>query len=1451
MSKIANEKAFEDKVAGIFESMGYAVIDGQKDEAWQLNKMKHAVKEDELKKRMMELNESDKLPEGTVDLAFEKVLNFNDCQLPQGASYVYKNKLFTQWIRYGVPVMCVDGKERKVRLVDYGCPAKNNVFHCVRQFTYKEDSERRPDLVIFLNGLPIAVIELKSPVRKSVDTKSAYNQINIYMKEISTLFAYNCICVISDGHESLLGTITSDYEHFTRWNESGDAANSETFFRGIFTKRYLLYLIKDLIFYREAGSNPQKIVAPDRQYVCAKKAFEATEDAFKSKRDGVIGTVCVDAALGESYIDSMLSYVRSVKMSEKLKDATIVVVTDDDCRESRYRQFKHCPDLSEYVYRVKGLEAFNKFFDGSYQGTNQEKPIIVTPLNVLEKIKELNLLKKRDDIIVIADNLSPKNKPCGGRTLEQYLLEYLPEATYIGFRDTPGEEHSDAFGLLIRADDVKHALEETEKVFKSERDGVIGSICVVHGGGYIGSVLSYAHQVSQSGKLKIKAIVMVSGEDERRGYFYEQFKSCSDLACDACQAENRIELKDLLGNINEETEAKMMIFTTLDVLAESDKSCLTARDDILVIVDDVYRKHEIAGGRTLEQVLKSNLPQALYIGFTGLPADGGALVFGPLIYEYGMEQAIEDGVTYIEATEDVFGIGGVIGSVYVPHDMYYIDSLLHYACQVKQSINKKLKDATIVVVTDEVKRRRELHKTFKSMPEFSDFVYQVGARDMLRKFFDEKHIDEKPIIVTTLDVLVNFNEPGPLTKRNDILVIVDNVYRKHEISGGRTLEQVLHENLPKASYIGFTGTPVDENPHGFGPLIYEWGMKQALEDSVTCVEATEKAFKKGCGVVGVVYGVHGRGNMGSIPFYVRQLKRSWKFKEAVIVVVTGEYGRCLELWKLLSCPGPQKKYVYQVGNRDKLKNFFDGKPVDEKPVIVTTLDVLGKFKWSGLLTESDDVIVIVDDVYRKRMTRGGLSLEQVLHESLPNASRVGFTRSPINENYGEFGPLICEYGMKQAIEDALTCETYYESRAGKLSPDDNKLARVDRELKSKINADPEIIKEIKETFSQIEYVLGSSAAVNYAASDLINHYEKHSEYTPSGKAVILAQSPSIAGKLYKEITRQRPAWEKEGKIKILMLSESAEDGYFYEHACKKTELEVYLEEFKDDKSNLKIAITDDVLLCGVDIPSLSMLYIYKQLSARDLIEAVGRVNLACPGKTEGLIVDYIGLLPEIDKVCLHHEGNGLSAFLDHLSECYKDFPKLESSYKQYTVTNSDPMKVIRETTEEILKLENGSICSRFWKTAKGLIDEYTALGVRLSGPKLRKYMFLQNVHNYILKEKLTGKEKEDIGALVEDCIKAGISVNETLADLPPVKCSHFDQPYYREFVKRRYERQEAVSLGGSVSPSPSMENGANAYTAEEFSDVFNSCLDKFNENVDETARAVKAIAELEKKQSDA
>lgn len=327
------EDNYENSVIQLFTEMGYRYLYGPEVERDYRSPLYDA----ELEESIRRINAG--VSEDAIQDALFRLRNIEIGELAQ------KNEVFMDYLQNGISARYYEnGEERSeiVRLIDYQ-NQNNNSFIVSNQWTFIENSNKRPDVILFVNGLPLVLIELKSPSREDTDVSEAYRQLRNYMIEIPTMFVYNAICVMSDHLTSKAGTITSGEDRFMEWKtkdgnyEDTEEAKFDTFFEGMFEKERLLDILKNFICFSNDGVQRIKILAAYHQYFAVKKAIESTKKAVVT--DGRGGVFWHTQGSGKSL--SMVFYAHLLQ--EALDSPTIVVLTDrNDLDDQLYGQFSKC-----------------------------------------------------------------------------------------------------------------------------------------------------------------------------------------------------------------------------------------------------------------------------------------------------------------------------------------------------------------------------------------------------------------------------------------------------------------------------------------------------------------------------------------------------------------------------------------------------------------------------------------------------------------------------------------------------------------------------------------------------------------------------------------------------------------------------------------------------------------------------------------------------------------------------------------------------------------------------------------------------------------------------------------------------------------------------------------------------------------------------------------------------
>lgn len=514
------------------------------------------------------------------------------------------------------------------------------------------------------------------------------------------------------------------------------------------------------------------------------------------------------------------------------------------------------------------------------------------------------------------------------------------------------------------------------------------------------------------------------------------------------------------------------------------------------------------------------------------------------------------------------------------------------------------------------------------------------------------------------------------------------------------------------------------------------------------LESVKRNMKPhGDGKGGTYFGATGCGKSFTMLYLTRLLMRSSELESPTIVLITDRTDLDDQLSNSF---GKAKEFIgdtniISVRSRAELKEYLQNRK--SGGVFLTTIH---KFNEDiDLLTERTNVICISDEAHRSqinldqkvRVTEKGIEKKygfaKHLHDSLPNATYIGFTGTPIDETMAVFGEIEDSYTMVESVYDEITVRIVYEGRAAKVNLDEKKLAEIEEYYRqcAEEGSNENQIEESKRVVTKMDAILGNPDRIKLIAKDFVEHYEKRVYEGASimGKAMFVASNRYIAYALYKEIIALRPEWaeikeyddnvlltEKERKsikaiekIKMVMTRGKDDEKELYDLLGNKEYRKELDRQYKKSKSNFKIAIVVDMWLTGFDVPELDTIYIDKPIQQHTLIQTISRVNRVYEGKEKGLVVDYIGIKSNMN-VALKKYGEitgdnfeGIDTAivivkdqLDLLSKLFYGF----NSTKYFNGTPLEQLNCLNRAIEFVQQTEE--IQKRFMEIAKKLNSAY-------------------------------------------------------------------------------------------------------------------------------------------------
>ena len=638
------------------------------------------------------------------------------------------------------------------------------------------------------------------------------------------------------------------------------------------------------------------------------------------------------------------------------------------------------------------------------------------------------------------------------------------------------------------------------------------------------------------------------------------------------------------------------------------------------------------------------------------------------------------------------------------------------------------------------------------------------------------------------------------------------------------------------------------------------------------IESTKKAVATD-GKGGVFWHTQGSGKSLSMVFYAHLLQEA--LDSPTIVVLTdrndlddqlyGQFSRCRNFLRQTPVQADKRKLSEQDIERNKhlrkgdkpiigLKDWLEGRTANG--IIFTTMQ---KFEESEeALSTRRNIIVMADEAHRgqygleeKVDSKTGkiiVGTARIIRNSLPNATYIGFTGTPISlkdRNTREvFGDYIDVYDMTQSVEDGATRPVYYESRVIKLHLDEETLKRIDAEYEVMANnAEPEVVEKSKRELGQMEALLGNDATIDSLVKDILDHYENNREHLLTGKAMIVAYSRPIAMKIYDRILELRPDWTE--KVAVVMTSGNNDPEEWRKIIGNKSYKEELARKFKDNSSPLKIAIVVDMWLTGFDVPSLATMYVYKPMSGHNLMQAIARVNRVYGDKEGGLVVDYIGIAAALkqamndytkrDKKNYGDPDIGKVAypkFLEFLSICRDLFHGYD--YSHFTTgTDLDRARTISGGVNFIIARGKEEDKDTFEKQAL-MLHQSLSLCSSLVEEELRlEAAFFESVRVLVLRlankgggNKISLPEmNRRVNELLKQSIKSDGVIN-LFSDINE-EFSLFDPKFLAEVAKMREKNIAVEILKKLIEEQVSVYRRTNVVKSEKFSEIMQMAMNRY------------------------
>ncbi|KGK30531.1 type I restriction endonuclease subunit R [Cellulophaga sp. E6(2014)] len=783
----------------------------------------------------------------------------------------------------------------------------------------------------------------------------------------------------------------------------------------------------------------------------------------------------------------------------------------------------------------------------------------------------------------------------------------------------------------------------------------------------------------------------------------------------------------------------------------------------------------------------------------------------------------------------------------IPDGILYINGLPLVVMEFKSAIreNATLHDAYVQLTT---RYRRDIPELFK----YNAFcIISDGVNSKMGSFFANYEFYYAWRKVLGLDKEVD--------GINSMYSMIQGLFNKNR------LRDVIHH---------FVYFP-DSNKHEL-KIVCRYPQYYAATKLLENIKLHQKPDGDGKG--GTYFGATGCGKSYTMLFLARLLMRSPHFKSPTLIIITDR----TDLDDQLSAQFTNAKgfigdnTVISVESRKELKELLKGRK--SGGVFLTTIH---KFTEDlELLTERTNVICISDEAHRSqinldqkiKVTEYGVEktygFAKYLHDSLPNATYVGFTGTPIDATLSVFGDIIDSYTMTESEKDEITVRIVYEGRAAKVVLENKKLYEIEEyyRLCAEEGANDYQIEESKKVSANMNAIIGDPDRLKAIAEDFVKHYETRIEEgaTLKGKALFVCSSRPIAFHLYQEIIALKPEWaevkafeegseltEKEKKeikpmerIKMIMTRGKDDPKEMYDLLGNKEERKELDRQFKNEKSNFKIAIVVDMWLTGFDVPFLDTMYIDKPIQQHNLIQTISRVNRKYKTKSKGLVVDYIGFKKQMNLALKQYSAVDGQNFedietsivivkdqLDLLAKLFHNF----DSTNYFSGKGVKQLECLNLGAEFVQRTKN--IETRFMNIVKRLKAAYDiCCGAEAFTDIQKDYIhFYLAIRSIVFKlTKGNAPDTAQMNAKVREMIKEalisdGVEEIFKLGEDKQNEIDIFDEAYLAKIEKIKLPNTKIKLLQQLLLKAIDELKKTNKIQGIDFSKKFKSIVDKYNE----------------------
>lgn len=636
------------------------------------------------------------------------------------------------------------------------------------------------------------------------------------------------------------------------------------------------------------------------------------------------------------------------------------------------------------------------------------------------------------------------------------------------------------------------------------------------------------------------------------------------------------------------------------------------------------------------------------------------------------------------------------------------------------------------------------------------------------------------------------------------------------------------------------------------------------------VESTIKATQEeGDRRAGVVWHTQGSGKSLTMTFFAGKIIQ--ELNNPTLVILTDRNDLDNQLFGTFSkCADLLRQTPKQAQDRNELQELLK---VASGGVIFTTiqkfLPLHGEHDYP-MLSDRKNIVVIADEAHRSQyeFIHG---FAKHMRDALPNASFIGFTGTPVEltdrNTRAVFGEYVDVYDVTRAVEDHATVPIYYEARLARIELKKEEQPKIDPEFEELTEGEEIEKKEkLKSKWARLEAMVGSEKRIALVARDLVNHFENRLSAL-DGKGMIVAMSRRIAIELYNEIIKLRPQWhsddETKGFLKVVMTGSAADPLNFQPHIRSKHELDAMARRMKDPDDELKLVIVRDMWLTGFDVPSLHTMYIDKPMQGHGLMQAIARVNRVYKDKQGGLIVDYIGIAPELKEALSYYSDSDRSETAipqdEAVSLMLEKYEIVRGMYhgfdyqKYFDGKASVRTQTISAATDFILGLDDGK--KRYLKAVNELSKAFSLAVPHDKAMEIRDEVgFYQIVRGAIMKMEPVGggPTDDDYDMAIRQIVSSAVTSDAVIdiysaAGIKSPDISIFSEEFLSEVKNMQHKNVALELLKKLLNDELRTMTKTNLVKSRSFAQMLEETIRKYQNRTIEAAQVIAELLELAKK----